>query len=95
MESDDKKGDRWLRLGDLAAYEVIDASLPDCRSAEPAQPAGRQIMHCGNDLQLSRLMQPDITSLVIASYACPICPKLALPANDRYQMQTSPLERGR
>jgi len=23
MESDGKKGDRWLRLGDLAAHEVI------------------------------------------------------------------------
>jgi len=23
MESEEKKGDRWLRLGDLAAHEVI------------------------------------------------------------------------
>jgi hypothetical protein len=34
MESDGKKGDRWLRLGDLAAHEVIVVHCPCGRSVE-------------------------------------------------------------
>jgi len=34
MESDDKNGDRWLRLGDLAAHEVIVVRCPCGRNTE-------------------------------------------------------------
>jgi len=34
MESEEKKGDRWLRLGDLAAHEVIVVRCPCERSVE-------------------------------------------------------------
>ena len=34
MESEAKKGDRWLRLGDLAAHEVIVVHCPCGRSVE-------------------------------------------------------------
>ena len=34
MESEEKKGDRWLRLGDLAAHEVIVVRRPCGRSVE-------------------------------------------------------------
>ncbi len=34
MESEDKKGDRWLRLGDLAPHEVIVVRCPCGRSVE-------------------------------------------------------------
>ena len=34
MESEEKKGDRWLRLGDLAAHEVIVVRCPCGRSVE-------------------------------------------------------------
>ena len=34
MESEEKKGDRWLRLGDLAAHEVIVVHCPCGRSVE-------------------------------------------------------------
>jgi hypothetical protein len=34
MESGEKKGDRWLRLGDLAAHEVIVVRCPCGRSVE-------------------------------------------------------------
>jgi hypothetical protein len=34
MESEEKKGDRWLRLGDLAPHEVIVVRCPCERSAE-------------------------------------------------------------
>ena len=33
-ESEEKKGDRWLRLGDLAAHEVIVVRCPCGRSVE-------------------------------------------------------------
>jgi hypothetical protein len=34
MESEEKKGDRWLRLGDLAPHEVIVVRCPCGRSVE-------------------------------------------------------------
>ena len=34
MESEEKTGDRWLRLGDLAAHEVIVVRCPCERSVE-------------------------------------------------------------
>ena len=34
MELDEKKGDRWLRLGDLAPHEVIVVHCPCGRSVE-------------------------------------------------------------
>jgi hypothetical protein len=34
MESEEKKGDRWLRLGDLAPHEVIVVHCPCGRSVE-------------------------------------------------------------
>jgi len=34
MESEEKKGDRWLRLGDLAAHEVIVVRCPCGRNTE-------------------------------------------------------------
>ena len=34
MESEENKGDRWLRLGDLAAHEVIVVRCPCGRSVE-------------------------------------------------------------
>ena len=34
VESDEKKGDRWLRLGDLAAHEVIVVRCPCGRNTE-------------------------------------------------------------
>ena len=34
MESEDKKGDRWLRLGELAPHEVIVVRSPCGRSVE-------------------------------------------------------------
>jgi hypothetical protein len=34
MESEDKKGDRWLRLGDLAPHEVIVVQCSCGRSVE-------------------------------------------------------------
>lgn len=34
MREDDKSGDRWLRLGDLAAHEVIVVRCPCGRSVE-------------------------------------------------------------
>ncbi len=34
MESDEKKSDRWLRLGDLASHEVIVVRCPCGRSVE-------------------------------------------------------------
>jgi len=34
MESEEKKGDRWLRLGDLAAHEVIVVRCTCGRSVE-------------------------------------------------------------
>jgi hypothetical protein len=34
MESEEKKGDRWLRLGDLAAHEVIVVRCACGRSVE-------------------------------------------------------------
>ena len=34
MDSEDKKGDRWLRLGDLAPHEVIVVRCPCGRSVE-------------------------------------------------------------
>ena len=34
MESKEKKGDRWLRLGDLAPHEVIVVRCPCGRSVE-------------------------------------------------------------
>ena len=34
MELEEKKGDRWLRLGDLAAHEVIVVRCPCGRSVE-------------------------------------------------------------
>ena len=34
MEWEEKKGDRWLRLGDLAPHEVIVVSCPCGRSVE-------------------------------------------------------------
>ena len=38
MESEEKKGDRWLRFGDLAAHEVIVVRCSCGRSVE--YPAG-------------------------------------------------------
>jgi hypothetical protein len=34
MEAEDKRGDRWLRLGDLAAHEIIVVRCPCGRSVE-------------------------------------------------------------
>ena len=34
MESEETKGDRWLRLGDLAAHEVVVVRCPCGRSVE-------------------------------------------------------------
>jgi hypothetical protein len=34
MESEEKKGDRWLRLGDLAPHEVIVVRCPCGRGVE-------------------------------------------------------------
>jgi len=34
MDSEEKKGDRWLRLGDLAPHEVIVVGCPCGRSVE-------------------------------------------------------------
>ena len=34
MESKEKEGDRWLRLGDLAAHEVVVVRCPCGRSVE-------------------------------------------------------------
>ena len=34
MEPEEKKGDRWLRLGDLAPHEVIVVRCPCGRSVE-------------------------------------------------------------
>jgi hypothetical protein len=34
MESEEKKGDRWLRLGDLAPHEVLVVRCPCGRSVE-------------------------------------------------------------
>ena len=34
MKSDEKKGDRWLRLGELAGHEVIVVRCPCGRSVE-------------------------------------------------------------
>ena len=34
VESDETKGDRWLRLGDLAAHEVIVVRCPCGRNTE-------------------------------------------------------------
>ena len=34
MESEEKKGDRWVRLGDLAAHEVIVVRCPCGRNVE-------------------------------------------------------------
>ncbi|MGB9202472.1 MAG: hypothetical protein WCB94_00720 [Terriglobales bacterium] len=34
MESEEKKGDRWLRLGDLAPHEVIVVRCPCGRNTE-------------------------------------------------------------
>jgi len=34
MESEEKKGDRWLRLGDLAAHEIIAVRCPCGRGVE-------------------------------------------------------------
>jgi hypothetical protein len=34
MESEEKKGDRWLQLGDLASHEVIVVHCPCGRSVE-------------------------------------------------------------
>ena len=34
MESEEKKGDRWLRLGDLAPHEVIVVRCPCGRDVE-------------------------------------------------------------